>query len=397
MAGKEVEAGKLEREAEAAGLVLIGAGKNCNYRTYRWQSCGHEAQYEPGKIRKGNVRCQECFNQKLHNEASAAGLLWVGKGKSPNYRLYRWIACGHEDQYYPRKVRDHEVGCKQCLDKKLRDEAEASGLMLIGKAENCHYRTYRWLSCGHEAEYGTGSVRRGNVRCQVCFGQKLHDEAHSAGLNLIGPGRNANFRTYRWQSCGHELEYPTNRVRRVSIRCQQCIDKKLADEANSAGLLLIAKGRNNRHRKYRWKSCGHEAEYHTFAVRVGSVCCQVCDATAWSKPSIIYLLHFAADDGTNWLKLGVAKNIDTRISNYGLFDGVRLIERLAIIPADTGKEATAVEKALHNKFRKYRIHPGQMKDFMSKSGHTECYPMSMRDKLLDAINALASNDVDADL
>lgn len=395
MSGKEVESGKLEREAEAAGLVLIGAGKNCNYRTYRWQSCGHEAQCEPGKVRKGNVRCQVCFDQKIHDEASAAGLLWVGKGKSPNYRTYRWITCGHEAQYYPRKVRHHEVGCKQCLDIKLRDEAEASGLVLVGKGENCFYRKYRWQSCGHEAEYRTGSVRKANVRCQVCFNQNLHDEALSAGLYLIGPGRNSEYRTYRWQSCGHELEYRTDKVRMISIRCQQCLDIKLADEANSAGLLLIAMGRDKQYRTYRWKSCGHETEYNTFAVRIGSVCCQVCDATAWSKPSIIYLLHFAADDGTNWLKLGVAKNIDTRIRDYGLFDGVRLIECLATIPADTGKEATTVEKALHKKFRTHRIHPGQMKDFMSKSGHTECYPMSMRDKLLDAINALASNDADA--
>ena len=168
---------------------------------------------------------------------------------------------------------------------------------------------------------------------------------------------------------------------------------KLEQESRAAGLVLLGPGKDYNYRTYRWQSCGHESEYVISVVRIGNVRCQVCDPTAYAKPSTIYLLHFAADDGTNWLKLGVAKNIDARISQYGLLDDVRLIERIATIPADTGKEATIVEKDLHAKFRKHRIHPGQMKDLM-RSGHSECYPMTMREVILEALNALASNDND---
>ena len=323
---------KLEREATAAGLVLVGAGRGKGYRTYRWQSCGHSAEYVTGTVRKGNVRCQVCQGQKLINEAANAGLVLVGPGRAVHYRSYRWVDCGHNAEYQTVNVRKGGVECKACIEHRLIDEATQAGLVLIGAGRNAQYRSYRWQSCGHEAEYVTDSVRKGWVRCQTCLGQKLIDEATTAGLVMIGPGKNRNYRSYRWVDCGHEAEYDTGRVRE------------------------------------------------------GCVCCQACDATAWSKPSNIYLIQFAADDGTNWLKLGVAKNIDGRISKYGLFDKVRLIERLSTIAFDTGKAATAVEKSLHTKFRKNRMHPGQMKDFM-KNGHTECYPVTMRDEILEALSA----------
>jgi hypothetical protein len=330
--GKKVEPGKLEAEAAALGLVLVGPGKDRFHRTYRRIECGHEAQYQTGNVRVGKAGCQTCLDQRFIDEATSAGLVLLGQGKNSQYRTYRHIECGHVFEAKACHVREDSVRCNQCDNNRLAEEAAAAGLVLLGPGKDNHYRSYRWQSCGHEAEYQTTHVRIGNARCQACIDQKLIDEANAADLVLLGPGKSRIYRTYRWQSCGHKAEYqPAN-------------------------------------------------------VRIGHVNCQKCEATAWSKPSNIYLLQFAADDGNTWLKLGVAKNIDARISKYGLLGEVRLIERLATIPTDTGKDAAAVEKALHTKFRKKRIHPGQMKDYM-KNGHTECYPVTMRDEILEALSA----------
>jgi uncharacterized protein len=378
---------KLIDEATEAGLVLLGTGKDANYRSYRWQSCGHEAEYQIGAVRRGNVRCQVCLGQKLTDEASQAGLVLLGPGKDGSRRTYRWIKCGHEAEYEPGAVRNGRVRCQACLDQKLIDEATNAGLVLLGTGKSAHYRTYRWLSCGHEAEYQIFAVRTGAVRCQICLDQKLVDEADAAGLVLLGPGKVHTYRTYRWQACGHEAEYRLDHVRIGGVRCQTCLDQKLVDEATNAGLLLLGPGKRTGYRTYRWQSCGHEAECRPVQVRIGRISCQECDATAWSKPSNIYLLQFAADDGNIFLKLGVSNNIDNRIKTYGLIDSVKLVEHIVTIPTDTGKEATLLEKSLHTKLRKHRIHPDQMKDYLTISGHTECYPVTMRDEILKALSA----------
>jgi hypothetical protein len=271
---------------------------------------------------------------------------------------------------------------------KLEAEAAKAGLVLLGPGKSAFYRTYRRIECGHEAQYVTTSIRKyESVRCKQCDEANLVEESTAAGLVLLGPGKDKNYRTYRRIECGHEAQYTLHSIRECgSVRCKQCDDKRFAEDAAKAGLVLLGPGKDRFYRNYRWQSCGHEAGYQLGAVRNGHVRCQVCDATAWSKPSNIYLLQFAADDGNTWLKLGVSSNIDYRISRYGLLDEVRLIERLATIPFETGKAATAVEKALHISLRKHRIHSGQMKDYM-KSGHTECYPVTMRDEILEALSA----------
>ena len=53
-----------ELEAQAVGLTFIGAGKNHNYRTYRFDQCGHEQEIRRSNVRKNTFICKQCSSVK---------------------------------------------------------------------------------------------------------------------------------------------------------------------------------------------------------------------------------------------------------------------------------------------------------------------------------------------
>jgi diphthamide synthase (EF-2-diphthine--ammonia ligase) len=322
---------KLSAEAAAVGLVLVGAGKDCFYRTYLRTSCGHKFEYTISGVRNGEVRCRQCLDAKLHAEAAAVGLVLLGAGKDRHYRAYRWVECGHEAEYYTSAVRNGEVRCRQCLDDKLSAEAAAVGLVLLGAGKSYNYRTYRWIDCGHEAEYQATAVRNGRPRCLQCFDSKLHTEAAASGLVLVDTGKDASYRAYRWVECGHEAEY------RIS------------------------------------------------AVRTGTVRCQQCEATHWSLPSNVYVLVLT--DGPNaWVKVGSAKRTTTRIAQYGLPAGVE-VQVVREVPTKTGKDAYRIEQEIKDRFAAYRLDAEQMRAWHKRDGGgaTECYQVAALDQILAAV------------
>ena len=128
--------------------------------------------------------------------------------------------------------------------KKHAAEAKAAGLELIGAGKTAHYRTYKRIECGHVAEYQTTSVRKNTFNCQECLQEKLHKEAKDVGLELIGAGRDRNCRTYKRTECGHVAEYETGKVRINGFKCQECLRIKLNKEAKDVGLELVGAGKN---------------------------------------------------------------------------------------------------------------------------------------------------------
>ena len=66
-----------------------------------------------------------------------------------------------------------------------------------------------------------------------CAVTKRHiEEAKATGLKLLGAGRNAFYRTYRFDMCGHEQEIRVDKVRQgKDFKCNQCLADKLNEEA----------------------------------------------------------------------------------------------------------------------------------------------------------------------
>jgi hypothetical protein len=115
-------------------------------------------------------------------------------------------------------------------------------------------------------------------------------------------------------------------------------------------------------------------------MRFGSFLCHTCEDYFYTLPSNAYLLHIKVGPD-EWLKLGYARNVDFRISKYGLPSEAE-VSALVTKPFDTGKEAQEFERSLHKRYKRKRLKPADMADFHTKSGQTECYPVIMVDRLM---------------
>ena len=377
-------------EAEAVGLTLIGVGINRYSRTYRFDDCGHEQEIDLGRVRENSFRCNQCLQDKLNEEAKAVGLTLIGAGRNKFYRTYRIDRCGHEQEAQPSSVRRGKKPiCNQCQQDKLNEEAKAVGLTLIGTGRDYRYRVYHFDECGHEQEIRIDYVCKSTFKCNQCFQDKLDEEAKTAGLTLIGSGRNADYRTYRFDECGHEQEIQTTHVRNSNPQCNQCFQDKLVEEAKTAELTLIGSGRNVHYRTYRFNKCKHEQEIQLNHVRENNFICNTCEETARDLPSKVYLLKISVDtviQSLSWLKLGYAKTVSARIKRYGLPSDA-VIERLKVMDFETGRQARLYEASLHTKYFRKRLPIKKMKEFHISSGYNECYPLEMLDTLMKALEA----------
>jgi hypothetical protein len=90
---------KLNTEAKAQKCVLIGEGDNNRSRMYQLE-CGHKQSIETHNIRTGQFKCQTCYNNELSIRAEAQGCVLLGKGRNKDYRNYR-LPCGHEQETQP--------------------------------------------------------------------------------------------------------------------------------------------------------------------------------------------------------------------------------------------------------------------------------------------------------
>lgn len=209
---------RLRREAQVQGCKLLGSADNPRYRKYQLP-CGHEQEVHTYAMREGAVQCKICLYDKLEQEAAENGCVLLGPGKDTNYRVYR-LRCGHEQELAPTSVRKGSFRCHTCLDNKLNQEAKEKGCELLGRGRSKAYRYYR-LPCGHEQEVQTGDVRRGDFDCKVCRSEKLKQEAEEQGCKLLGSGKKNNYRLYRLP-CGHDQEVQTGDMRRGNFLCQIC-------------------------------------------------------------------------------------------------------------------------------------------------------------------------------
>ena len=327
--------------------------------------------------------------KKHIKEAEAADLTLLGVGRNRWCRTYSFDKCVHEQEIYITTVRKKEVICHRCLQDKHNEEAKAAGLTLLGVGGHRHYRTYRFDLCGHEQEIDLKSVRLKTFICHQCLQNKLNSEAKAAGLTLRGAGRDSQYRTYRFDQCGHEQEFTTGNVRALRARCENCQLDKHNEEAKAVGLTLVGAGRKNSRRAYRINECGHEQEIETGAVRINNFVCNACEETARDLPSNVYLLRITVDtvaQSDAWLKLGYAKTVSSRIQKYGL-PSAAVIKRLKMMNFATGRQAHRFEASLHTKYLSKRLPPKKMKKFHAQSGGSECYPIEMLDTLIKDLEA----------
>jgi hypothetical protein len=177
-------------------------------------------------------------------------------------------------------------------------------------------------------------------------------------------------------------------VRKKSFKCQICHENKFKEEAKRAGLMLIGKGRSAVYRNYKFNDCKHIQEITTNNVRINSFICNTCHETSRDKPSKIYLLKMSYKN-SNWLKLGYAKILANRIRQYGLIDGVST-KLLFEVSYKRGRDAHTQESKLHKKYISKKLNKIEMKKYLTKSGNNECYSIEIKNELLDELANLGN-------
>ncbi len=357
----------------AHGMQVIGSGRSHKTRLFRNLTCGHEQESSASNVARGLFRCGECHDKKLHDEASNVGLKFLGKIGATS-GLYA-LGCGHEQKIECGNVRNGVFRCRTCKENKWHQEASDAGLIFLNKVDG-QSATYR-LSCGHDKIISVGEVRNGEFLCQICQEQKWHKEADAAGLIFIGKvdGHRAKYSFH----CGHEQIIFVNSVKKGLFRCHACHENKLRDEAKSAGLKFIEKidGRSARY----VMPCGHEQTIVVGNVRFKQFSCQSCQDTWATLPSNVYL-HKISYGSSVFLKLGRARNVKQRSVQYGLAVGAEL-KILRVWPTKTGIEADKLETLAAKKFKRYN--KSKAKLVLQESGWTECYNIDDQQAITELI------------
>lgn len=279
---------KLENEAKQAGLTLLRKGRrNAHYRIYEFNKCHHRQELRTDAVRAGNIRCEQCQEEKLKKEAQDVGLELIGGGRDNHWRKYRFLSCSHIQEIAVSCVRSGSFRCEQCQEEKIRQEAEEVSLKLIGQGKDCNYRIYEFNSCHHKQEIQITNVRHKQFKCQTCLEECIKQEAEEMGLKVVGRGKTFEFRTYEFNECHHQQEIRVACVRSGSFRCRQCLEEKLENEAEQAGLKLIGQGKNHHYRMYEISSCHHQQEMEISNVRNGQFKCKVCNGLYTNKGVLV--------------------------------------------------------------------------------------------------------------
>lgn len=377
-----------EQQADEAGLEILGPGSDTHYLQYRFIECGHNQEITKASVKKRQFTCQTCYQQQLETEANKRHLTVIGKGSSGNYYLYENISCGHRYELVSSHVRrygiksDKPYPCRYCLYDQRMSEAKAAGLLMYGESHKSGQKNKSYLyqaPCGHSLERRVDQIQNGDWRCQACIDTKLNEECESVGLSLVGKGSDKAYRTYQFKDCGHVKEITTASVRNRTFHCDVCFWDDVDNVLTKRGLKIIDKGAKGDSRLFQFLDCGHVQDIELQKAKDGSFVCHECDDTFYTLPSNVYLLRIIAPD-FEWLKLGYAKIVETRIRQYRLPLGV-IAEPLAVLPTSTGEEALKIEKKLERKYKAQKLSATKMKKWHRNSGFTECYPINLREAL----------------
>jgi transposase-like protein len=320
-------------EAQEHGLTLLYKSNNSVYGWFKVNICNHEMFLHYGAIRKANTdnfRCKECLYIKLKDEATACGIELLGGreiGMKVDERRYR-LPCGHTPILRTSNVRQHGALCFECIEQKHNVEAERVGLVLLCKAPNIIQNRLYMLPCGHTKELSTRSVRNDSWLCRICQENRNEKDAETAGITLNKhiKAHHHDYRNYTL-SCGCSKDILVACVRRGAFECKN-----------------------------------HSERFIDYSRNIS-----------------VYIVKFKLEIG-EFVKVGFAMDVQGRFQRYGL-DGQ--YESLFIRNFENGQEAVNLEKSIHTRFNHLKVDREIMRKYM-ENGFTECYPISCMGLLLEA-------------
>lgn len=332
-------------------------------------------------------------------EAEAVGLTFVERADKSygdgylNYSKYIVNSCGHSNYYQHTHVRRNNVKCRICLEEEYNKLANERNFDVLHKLVGVSVQMCKCRTCGYESSRSLQALRNTKTSsCKNCYELSLIKIAEGKGLTYLGISELGGvFRKFKFNKCGHIKDINATCVSIDRFECKDCITLRYKEEAKSVGIEYIENVGTEGYSKYKL-SCGCIKVLRRDHVRDGSFLCDFCGDNHYIKPSNIYLLKVSKDD-VSFLKLGYSINVKLRKQNYMAAEG-SIIEDIAITEVSTGAKAKDIELALHRKYKKHRLNKLDCKYILKNNGHTECYPISLLDNLLQELNNIKKEKYD---
>lgn len=220
------------------------------------------------------------------------------------------LDCGHLKRIDLVKQRKGLYKCQLCFADKIHEDAARIGLTCVSESIKGTRNLYKFNKCNHTVSLTPQNIRNSNVNlvCKVCFNQSLLNGAIKNNLEILEGIPKPSRRLCKFKCCGL--------VKLVSIssildttRCDNCHPRNVNIRIEAETNLKIVPTETIK-REYRLFElpCGHTKSIHIKLAKVNSWLCQECNQTSLTKKSNVYLLRITSGD-FSWLKVGYAHNV----------------------------------------------------------------------------------------
>lgn len=147
-------------------------------------------------------------------------------------------------------------------------------------SENGEFKTYKFDLCGHTKDYLKTTKLSVGARCDDCYEDRIRLAARNLGLDYIGEiSGNKREREFVFKNCGHtKLMQPSKVLSPYcdSISCGECQLQIFKEEATSRGYEYLGKTDDPNYKRYLCLTCLSVNEYQPQHMRSGNATCKSC-------------------------------------------------------------------------------------------------------------------------
>lgn len=237
--------------------------------------------------------------------------------------------------------------------------ARDKGFDLVARVRDRYHLALRCHQCRDLSIAKVFTLRTAQPLCPSCLTAGRRQAARQANLTYLRCcDRERHYAIYR-MSCGHEVRRQISFIQRVGdgdagLRCEFCLDDRLAFEANARGwqLLGAATAAGSHYRRYRHRRCGHKQDTAVGNMHTGRFGCGGCGTGWWREQSQIYLMRFILPNSRTLLKVGYSKDPGVRLANQLLRHRDIPAEIVRTVTMPSGQAAIREEKRIHAELRR---------------------------------------------
>lgn len=246
--------------------------------------------------------------------------------------------------------------------------ANAKGFRIISRVRDRFHLSLRCAACGKAHDCKIFTLRTARPQCPHCQLKRLECDAQSAGLIHLRRDPTDRQYSYYRAPCGHEVRRQHGFVIRVAdgqagLRCETCQAETETTEARERGWKLIGPDPevDANYRLYAHEAgCGHRQRIARVNMLSGRFDCGQCGVSWTAAPSHLYLMRFSLADRFDVVKLGYARDPESRLTYQLQIDRQMPCQILRTVTMPSGHDAIRAEKNLHRRLR--RAHPGALVD-----------------------------------